>query len=97
MDGLVDTCDVGNLAPIATVMLPEALVIVHWQRRHLSGKRGAPVNVDLSFLLLIKKIFTMEIWFEIALLIVVYVIILFVIGVGKADNSIMDVAWGLGF
>jgi len=39
----------------------------------------------------------MEIWYEITTLITVYVIILFVIGISKSDNGIMDIAWGLGF
>lgn len=34
---------------------------------------------------------------EITILILVYALILFVIGISKADNGIMDIAWGLGF
>jgi len=36
-----------------------------------------------------------EIWYEVALLIIVYVFILFIIGISKGDNGIMDIAWGV--
>jgi len=35
--------------------------------------------------------------YDVAILISVYALILFVIGISKANNGIMDVAWGLGF
>lgn len=35
--------------------------------------------------------------FDVSILISVYALILFVIGISKANNGIMDIAWGLGF
>lgn len=39
----------------------------------------------------------MQIWHEINALISIYILILFIIGISKSDNGIMDIAWGLGF